>query len=40
VTLVGGIITFIMLNISARDQLKKAGFKLGLLGVTRSPDAK
>lgn len=40
VTIVGGIVTFIILNLSARDQLKKAGFKLGLLGVTRSPDAK
>jgi uncharacterized membrane protein YqjE len=37
VTLVGGIISFIMLNLSGRDQLKKAGFKLGFLGVTRSP---
>jgi hypothetical protein len=37
VTLVGAIISFIMLNISGRDQLKKAGFKLGFLGVTRSP---
>lgn len=38
-TLLGGIITFIMLNMSARGQLKKAGFKLGLLGVTSSPEA-
>jgi|688.fasta_scaffold175681_2 hypothetical protein len=37
VTLVGGIISFIMLNLSGRDQLKKAGFKLGFLGVTRAP---
>lgn len=37
VTLVGGIITFIVLNVAGRDQLKKAGFKLGFLGVTRSP---
>lgn len=35
VTLVGGIISFIMLNLSGRGQLKKAGFKLGFLGVTR-----
>jgi hypothetical protein len=39
VTIVGGIISFIMLNFSGRDQLKKAGFKLGLLGVTRSPSS-
>ena len=39
VTVVGGIVTFIMLNLSARAELKKAGFKLGLLGVTRSPEA-
>jgi predicted Zn finger-like uncharacterized protein len=37
VTLIGGVISFIMLNLSGRDQLKKAGFNLGFLGVTRSP---
>lgn len=37
-TIVGGIVSLIMLNVSARKQLSQAGFKMGLLGATASAE--
>ncbi len=38
-TIVGGLVSFIILNFAARKQLKQAGFQVGLLGVTKAPEA-